>query len=204
MKAILSTTPGGPETLVFQDTPDPEPGPDEVLIDVKACGVNFPDTLIIRDLYQFNPERPFSPGGEVAGVVSATGANVTSFKAGDRVAAMTIYGGFAEKVVQRPEGLTPLPDGVSFATASALLMTYGTSIHALQDRAALKPSETLFVMGAAGGVGLAAVELGAAMGAKVVAAASTEEKLAVCREYGASETILYPRAPFDRDTAERV
>jgi len=202
MKAVLSHAPGGPETLRYDDAPEPQPGPGQVVVDVNACGVNFPDTLIIRDLYQFKPERPFAPGGEIAGVVAGLGPDVTGVAVGERIAAMTIYGGFAEKVACPAQSLVKLPGAIDFETAAALLMTYGTSLHALQDRAQLKAGETLVVLGAAGGVGLAAVELGAAMGARVIAAASTEEKLQVCRAYGASDTILYPNPPFDRDTAK--
>jgi len=198
MKAILSKAPGGPETLVIEDMPDPAPGKGQVLVDVKACGVNFPDVLIIADMYQFKPERPFAPGGEIAGIVSALGEGVEGVKVGQRVIASTGWGGFAEKVVADAARVIPIPDQMPMPEASAFLMTYGTSHHALKDRADLKAGENLLVLGAAGGVGLAAVELGKVMGARVIAAASSEEKLEVCRKHGADETILYPAGELDK------
>ena len=193
MKAILCKAYGPPETLVVEDVPSPTPGEGQVRIDVRACGVNFPDLLIIQNLYQFKPPLPFSPGGEVSGVVSAVGAGVESVRVGDRVLASPGFGGFAEEVVCAAASTIPVPEAMDFDTASALLMTYGTSHYALKDRADLRPGETLLVLGAAGGVGLAAVELGKQMGARVIAAASSDEKLAVCREHGADETIQYER-----------
>jgi NADPH2:quinone reductase len=199
MKAVLSKAPGCPDTLVLEEMADPAPGKGQVVIDVKACGVNFPDLLIIQDLYQFKPERPFAPGGEVSGVISAVGEGVSHLKPGDRVLGSTGWGGFAEKVLVDASRALPIPDAMPFEDAAAFLMTYGTSHHALKDRARIKPGESLLVLGAAGGVGLAAVELGKVMGARVIAAASSKEKLATCREHGADETILYPAGRLDRD-----
>ncbi len=198
MKALLSTAPGGPETLVLSDLPDPVPGPGEVRLAVRACGVNFPDVLIIQDLYQFKPERPFAPGSEVSGVVEAVGDGVTALKPGDRVIGSSGWGGMAEKLVLPAARCIPIPDAMPFDEAAAFIMTYGTSYHALKDRAALKPGEKLLVLGAAGGVGLAAVELGRAMGAHVVAAASSEEKIALARKHGAESGVVYPAGPFDK------
>ncbi len=191
MKAVLCTEFGPPEKLVIRDVPDPVLGAGQVRIDVRACGVNFPDLLIIQNLYQFKPPLPFSPGGEVAGVVSEVGEGVTSLKVGDRVLASPGFGGFASQVVCGAASAIPVPEAMDFVTASALLMTYGTSHYALKDRADLEAGETLLVLGAAGGVGLAAVEIGKVLGATVIAAASSDEKLAVCREHGAAMTINY-------------
>ncbi len=183
---------GPPENLRVEEVPDPEPGPDQVVIDVHACGVNFPDVLMIQDLYQFKPGLPFAPGGEVSGTVSAVGSDVTGLAVGDRVAASCGSGGFAEKVAVGATSVFPVPDGVDLTVASAIITTYGTSYHALRDRAHLREGESVLVLGAAGGVGLAAVELAAAMGAgDVIAAASTDEKLAICREHGAASTVNY-------------
>ncbi len=191
MKALLCKTHGLPDTLVYEDAPDPTPGPGEVVIDMKAAGVNFPDVLIIQNKYQFKPELPFAPGAELAGVVSAVGEGVTNTRVGDRVIASTGWGAFAEKVKAQAKKVIPIPDGVGFDTAAAFILTYGTSYHALVDRGTLKAGETLLVLGAAGGVGLAAIEIGKALGARMIAAASTPEKLAVCREHGADELINY-------------
>jgi NADPH2:quinone reductase len=191
MKAVLCKTYGPPESLVVEDVPDPRPGPDEVLLLVKAASVNFPDILIIENKYQVKPPLPFSPGCEAAGVVEQVGLNVDRFKPGDRVMAITGYGAFAEKVVVPADRLVSIPTGMDQITAGAFLFTYATSDHALRDRGALKAGETLLVLGAAGGVGLAAVEIGKAIGATVVACASTDDKLAVCREHGADAAINY-------------
>lgn len=176
---------------MLEDVPDLEPAPGKVVVDVKAAGVNFPDTLIIQGKYQFKPEMPFSPGGESAGVVRSVGDGVTNVKPGDRVIAFTGHGGFAEQVLADAGGVIPIPGVMDFPTASGFVMTYGTSFHALKDRAKLQTGETLLVLGAAGGVGLTAVELGAQMGARVIAAASSKEKLEVCQQYGATELIDY-------------
>ncbi|MCR5867788.1 MAG: NADPH:quinone oxidoreductase family protein [Aquincola tertiaricarbonis] len=200
MRAVLCKAWGPPESLVVEERPTPQPGPGQVLVGVKACGVNFPDTLIIQGKYQFKPELPFSPGGEVAGTVLALGEGVQGFAVGDRVIAATTWGGYAEEVVAEAGRLIPMPDGMDFPVAAAFTLTYGTSHHALKDRAKLQPGETLLVLGAAGGVGLAAVELGKAMGARVIAAASSEDKLALCRAHGATDTIDYSR----EDLRERI
>jgi len=191
MKAVLCKRYGPPSALVVEDVPSPRPGEGQVLVAVHAAGVNFPDTLIIQGKYQFKPELPFSPGGEVAGIVREVGPGVTGIAPGDRVIAATTWGGYAEEVVADAQRVIPMPEGMDFATAATFVLTYGTSHHALKDRAALQPGETLLVLGAAGGVGLAAVELGKAMGARVIAAASSDDKLATCREHGADETINY-------------
>ncbi len=199
MKAVLSQTVGGPETLKLEDLPDPTPGAGQVVLDVKACGVNYPDVLIIQDMYQFKPQRPFAPGGEVSGVVSAVGEGVSHLKAGDRVLASTGWGGMAEKLAVDAARVVPIPDAMPFDEAAAFLMTYGTSYYGLKDRGAIKPGETLLVLGAAGGVGLAAVELGKAMGAKVIAAASSQEKVDLAISRGADSGVVYPTGPFDKD-----
>ncbi len=204
MKALRSHEAGGPETLRLDELPDPVPGKSEVLVAIKSAAINFPDTLIIRDLYQFRPPRPFAPGAEVAGVIEALGEGVTGWKVGDRVVGLMVFGGLAEKIVLPASRIHALPDGVSFDSGAALLLTYGTSIHALKDRGHIKPGDTLLVLGAAGGVGLAAVELGKAYGARVVAAVSSEEKAAAARAAGADETVIYPRQPFDRDQAKTL
>ncbi len=191
MKAVLCVEHGPPEKLVVRDIETPEPGRNQVRVKVHAAGVNFPDTLIIQNLYQFKPALPFAPGGEAAGVIDAVGECVTDLSVGDRVVAMTGNGCYAEAVIANRAQVVPIADGMPFDIASGFTMTYGTSHHALKQRARLQAGETLLVLGAAGGVGLAAVELGKLMGAKVIAAASTEAKLQVCREYGADETIHY-------------
>ena len=194
MKAVLCVEHGPPEQLVLRDIATPEPGRGQVRVRVHAAGVNFPDTLIIQNLYQFKPALPFAPGGEAAGVVEALGEGITDLAVGDRVVAMTGNGCYAEAVVANRAQVVPIADRMPFDIASGFTMTYGTSHHALKQRARLQPGETLLVLGAAGGVGLTAVELGKLMGAKVIAAASTEEKLQVCRDYGADETINYAEA----------
>jgi NADPH:quinone reductase len=204
VKALLSTAVGGPETLVMSDLPDPVAGPGQLLVAVKACAINFPDVLIIEDKYQIKPPRPFAPGGEIAGVVEAVGEGVTGFKIGDRVSAVTGHGGLVEKVSIPAASTYHLPTGRSFEDGAALLLTYATSIHALVDRGRLVEGETLLVLGAAGGVGLAAVELGVAFGARVIGAVSTEEKAAAVRAAGASDVVLYGSAPFDRDQSKAL
>ncbi len=204
MKALLSRQPGGPETLVLEDIPEPVPGPGQVRVAVRACGVNFPDFLIIQDLYQFKPPRPFSPGSELAGVIDALGEGVAHLRAGDRVLMSPARGGMAEKSVGPAANCWKIPDTMPFDEAAALLMTYGTSQHALKDRAQLRSGETLLVLGAGGGVGLAAVELGKSMGARVIAAASSAEKLALAREHGADEGVEYPAGPLDKSAARAL
>jgi NADPH2:quinone reductase len=200
MKAIMCREFGPPESLTCDEVPDPVPAAGQVVIDVRACAVNFPDVLIIQNQYQFKPPLPFSPGAEVAGVVSGLGEGVTSVKVGDAVLANPGWGGLAEKVLAPAQACIPIPDGMDFQPASAFLYAYGTAQHALKDRGDVQPGESLLVLGAAGGVGLAAVELGAQMGATVIAAASSEEKLALCREYGAAMTINYE----EEDLKQRV
>ncbi|MEG9861540.1 MAG: NADPH:quinone oxidoreductase family protein [Parvularculales bacterium] len=199
MKAVLCKEYGPPDALVVEDIPTPEPGPDQVLLKVHAAAVNFPDVLIIQNKYQFSHETPFTPGSEVAGEVIQCGENVKNLKVGDRILGSSGVGGFAEQIVMDGARMLKIPDAMDFISASAFLLTYGTSHHALKDRAAIKPGETLLVLGAAGGVGLAAVELGKAMGARVIAAASTEEKLEITRQHGADDAILYSSGDLDRD-----
>jgi NADPH2:quinone reductase len=204
MKAMLSKAVGGPDTLVLEEVADPAPGPGEVLIAVKACGVNYPDALIIEDRYQFKPPRPFAPGAEVAGIVERLGAGVGDLKPGDRVIGSVTAGGMAEKLVVPADRCIAMPAAMPFDEASALVLTYGTSIHALKDRARLQKGETLLVMGAAGGVGISAIELGKAFGARVIAAASSEEKVALARKHGADAGVVYPAGPFDKAGARAL
>ncbi len=198
MKAMLSTAPGGPETLELTELPQPEPKKGEVRIRVRAAGLNFPDTLIIQDLYQMKPPRPFAPGGEVAGDVDAIGEGVTNVAVGDRVLAMSGFGGFATEMCIDAGRVMKIPDEMPYDEASCLVLTYGTSHHALKNRAEIKAGESLLILGAAGGVGAAAIELGKAAGAKVIAAVSSEEKAQFCRDLGADETIVYSRDMDDR------
>ena len=191
MKAVLCKAYGAPEDLVLEDVAEPAPGEGEVLVDVKATALNFPDVLMIAGKYQSQPPFPFSPGGEIAGTVLETGSGVTEFAPGDKVFGGVGHGGFAERVAVSARSLQPLPESMSFVEASGISTTYGTSYYALQQRAALQPGETLLVTGAAGGVGIAAVQLGKAMGARVIAAASSEQKLAVAKDSGADELIDY-------------
>ena len=206
MKAVLCKAFGPPDALAVEEVPELVPGPGQVIVGVRACGVNFPDALMVQGKYQFKPDFPFSPGGEVAGTVLRLGPEVEGVRVGDRVVAFTSHGGFAEEVAADADRLIPMPDGMDFEHASAFVMTYGTALHALKDRGRIRPGETLLVLGAAGGVGTAAIELGKAFGARVVAAASTDEKLALCRECGADETINYAREDLRqrlRDLAPR-
>ena len=200
MKAVLCKEYGPPENLMLEEIESPRAGRGQVVIDVKACSVSFPDTLLIQGKYQYKPPMPFSPGGELAGVVKEVGEGVERVKVGDRVIGFSGWGGFAEEIVTEASRIIPMPDSMDFPTASIFVMTYGTSHYALKDRAQLKPGETLLVLGAAGGVGLAAVQIGKIMGARVIAAASSDEKLAVCRENGADEVINYTT----EDLKERV
>ena len=191
MKAVVCKEFGPIENLVVEELPDPTPGAGDVVIDVHAAGVNFPDGLMVRGEYQMKPPRPFTPGNEVAGVVTALGADVTTLQVGQRVVTLCGLGGFAEKVVVPAERALPIPESMDFNIAGGLMLVYGTSLHALQNKARLKAGETLLVLGAAGGVGLAAVELGRAMGARVIAAASTDEKLELAKAHGAEIGINY-------------
>jgi len=200
MRAVRCHELIGPSGLRVDEILDPQAGAGEVLIDVRAAGVNFPDLLLSHGKYQFKPDPPFIPGGEVAGVVRAVGAGVTSLAVGDRVAATMIFGAFAERVVVPEQAAVRLPDGVSFEVGAATLLTYATTLHALVDRAAIRAGETLLVLGAAGGVGIAGVELGKLLGARVIAAASTDAKVAFCKERGASEGICYTREDLKERT----
>ena len=203
MKALLSEVVGGPETLVIRDIEAPTPADDEIRIRVHACGVNYPDSLIIEDKYQFKPPRPFSPGGEVAGEVDAVGSGVENFKVGDKVIGLVGSGGMAEYVVTKAFKCAPMPDAMPYDTAAAFIFTYGTSYHALKQRAAIQPGETLLVLGAAGGVGLAAVELGKAMGSRVLAAVSSQEKLDIAKQHGADDGFVYPTGAFKERSEQK-
>ena len=191
--AILSTETGGPETLQRGKIALPEPAAGQVRIAVQAAGVNFPDTIIIRDLYQYKPERPFAPGGEVGGTIDAIGAGVTGFTVGDRVLGLPLFGGFASHVCVASHMAAKIPETMSFEEAACFVFTYGTSYYGLKDRGQLATGDTLLVLGAAGGIGASAVELGKAMRARVIAAVSSPEKAAFCRDIGADDTIVYPR-----------
>ena len=199
MKALLSHEPGGPETLRLEELPDPVPGAGELLVRVRACAINYPDVLIIEDKYQLKPPRPFAPGSEIAGEVIEVGEGVSGWSRGERLIAAVGYGGLVEKLLIPAKAAIPLPHERSFEEGSALLLTYATAIHALVDRGRLETGQTLLVLGGAGGVGMAAVEIGKALGARVVAAVSSEEKATAAREAGADVTVVYPPGPFDKD-----
>ena len=200
MKAVLCKQFGPPQSLVVEEVDAPVPGPGEVVVTVKAASVNFPDVLIIQNKYQFKPPLPFSPGSEMAGVVKSVGEGVRNLKPGDKVLAFTTFGAFAQEVKTEASRCSPMPEGMAFEDAAAFVLTYGTSDHALRDRGQLKAGETLLVLGAAGGVGIAAIEIGKALGARVIACASSAEKLAVCKEHGADELINYST----EDLRERI
>ncbi|MBH9538640.1 NADPH:quinone oxidoreductase family protein [Novosphingopyxis sp. YJ-S2-01] len=204
MKALISRETGGPETLEFGELPDREPGKGEILIDVKACSINFPDTLIIEDKYQVKPPRPFAPGSEVAGTVAKLGEGVEGFSVGDRIITGTGFGGLAEQAIGRAANCYHLPEKFSFAQGASLLMTYGTSIHALKDRGRIAEGDEVLVLGAAGGVGISGVELAKAYGARVVAGVSSEEKAQMARDAGADAVVIYDRAPFDKDASKAL
>ncbi len=204
MKALLSRATGGPETLELGELPRPTAGPGQIVIDIAACAVNYPDVLIIEDKYQFKPERPFAPGGEVAGIVAELGEGVTEFKVGDRVIAGCGNAGMAEAIVVGVNNTYHLPEAHSFVEGASLLMTYGTSIHALADRGHLEQGETLLVLGASGGVGIAAVELGKAMGARVIAGVSSDAKAQIARDAGADDVVVYGYAPFDKEASKAL
>jgi NADPH:quinone reductase-like Zn-dependent oxidoreductase len=197
VKALLSHAPGGPDTLRLDELPDPTPGPGELLVRVRACSINYPDVLIIEDKYQLKPPRPFAPGSEISGEVEVVGEGVAGWSAGDRIIAATGFGGLAEKIVIPAARAIPLPPERSFEEGSALLLTYATAIHALIDRGRLQAGQTLLVLGAAGGVGIAAVEIGKALGARVIAAVSSDEKAQAAREAGAHDAIVYPAGEID-------
>ena len=191
MRALTCEAFGPIDSLVLKVIPSPQPGPKQVLIEVKSAAVNFPDALMVQGLYQVKPPTPFTPGAEIAGVIKAVGTEVKQFKAGDKVIALISTGGFAEECLAEAYRTMPLPEGMDFDTGAALVLTYATSLHGLKDCGHLQAGETLVVLGAAGGVGVAAIEIGKAMGARVIAAASTDDKLALCKQVGADETINY-------------
>jgi NADPH:quinone reductase-like Zn-dependent oxidoreductase len=197
MRALLSREPGGAETLKVEEVAEPAPGPGELLVRVRACAINYPDVLIIEDKYQLRPPRPFAPGSEIAGEVEAFGEGVSGWAPGDRLIAATGYGGLVEKIVISAKAGIPLPSERTFEEGSALLLTYATAIHALIDRGRLEAGQTLLVLGAAGGVGMAAVEIGKALGARVIGAVSSEEKAQAAREAGADEAVVYPAGEAD-------
>ena len=200
MKAMLCKELGHPSKMVLEEVASPVPGKKEVLVSIKACSVNFPDTLMVQGLYQFKPSMPFAPGCDIAGVVKAVGEEVENLKVGDEIFGMVQYGGFAEEVIAPAHMVFPKMPSMDFNIAASFMMAYGTSYYALKDRAQLKAGETLVVLGASGGVGIAAVELGKMMGARVIACASTDTKLELCKKYGANETINYT----DEDLKKRI
>ncbi len=202
MRALLSTQTGGPETLVMGDLPEPAATPGIVVIAVKACSINYPDTLMIVDLYQFKPQRPFAPGGEIAGIVDAVGEGVSGFAVGDRVIGLCGNGGLTEKVAVQAFNCFKMPDAMSFEDGSAMLMTYGTSAHALRDRGHMKAGDSVLVLGGAGGIGISAIELAKAYGGRVVAGVSSEAKADIARKAGADDVIVYPYQPLDKDTSK--
>ena len=204
MKAVLCKQFGPPESLVIEDLPSPNAGAGEVVVSVKAASLNFPDVLIIQNKYQFKPPLPFSPGSEMSGLVKEVGEGVKGYKPGDRVIAFTTYGAFAEEVKVEASRLVPIPEGMDYNSAAAFLLSYGTSDHALRDRGQLKSGETLLVLGAAGGVGLAAIEIGKAMGARVIACASSADKLEVCKQHGADAGINYATEDGGTEMREKI
>lgn len=204
MRALQCTELGGPDKLEINEVESPSAIPGHVVIDVKSGSINFPDVLMIQGLYQYQPPLPFTPGGESAGIISEIGEDVTKFKVGDKVFAMTGTGAFAEKILAHEGSCTLIPDSMDYDSAAALSMTYGTSLYALKQRANIQPGETLLVLGASGGVGIAAIELGKAMGAKVIAAASTQDKIDMCMAHGADEGFIYPSGNLDREQQKEL
>ena len=204
MRALVSAAPGGPQSLEWTELPSPEPGPGELRLRVLACGINYPDVLIIEDKYQFKPPRPFSPGSEVAGVVEAVGEGAESWRIGDRVLVVLPYGGLAEELIVSARDAHRLPDGGDAIEGAGLLLAYATTLYALADRGGLNEGETLLVLGAAGGVGLAAIEIGKAMGARVVAGVSSDAKAEAASQAGADAVFVYERGPFDKDGARAL
>lgn len=204
MKALLSTRPGGPETLELSDLPAPAPAAGELLVWVHACGINFPDVLIIEDKYQYKPDRPFAPGGEISAVVEAVGEGVSGFQPGDRILAMLTWGGLAEQVCLPAADAVRVPDGLDLTEGAGLIFAYGSALHALDGRGGLKAGETVLILGAAGGVGIAAIEIAKAMGARVVAAVFTAEKARAAEAAGADRTLLYGAGPLDADQSRAL
>ncbi|MEE9434246.1 MAG: NADPH:quinone oxidoreductase family protein [Sphingorhabdus sp.] len=204
MRALLSYEVGGPETLKVAEMPDPIAQAGQIVVAIKACSINYPDVLIIQDLYQFKPPRPFAPGGEAAGVVEAVGEGVSNFAVGDRVIALCGNGGLAEKVAVSALSAAKMPDDMSFEDGASLLMTYGTSIHAYKDRARIEAGNAVLVLGGAGGIGISAIELAKAYGCKVVAGVSSEEKAAIAKDAGADECVIYPYQPLDKDASKAL
>ena len=204
MRAVLSTDPGGPETLTIGDVDEPNAGPGQVVVDVKAASVNYPDVLIIQDLYQVKPPRPFSPGAELAGIVTSIGDGVDQFAVGDRVLAAPGHGCMVERIALDAKTVVAIPDDMSFEHAASFLLTYGTSYYALKQRGRATAGETLLVLGAAGGVGLAAVQIAKSMGLTVIAGCSSQEKIDLCLEHGADHGLLYDRQPLDRDAQKAL
>jgi NADPH:quinone reductase-like Zn-dependent oxidoreductase len=202
MRALLSTATGGPETLTMGELPEPVAAPGTVVINVKACSINYPDTLMIVDLYQFKPQRPFAPGGEIAGIVEAVGEGVEGFAVGDRVIGLCGNGGLTEKVAVQAFNCFKMPDAMSYEDGSAILLTYGTSAHALKDRGHIKAGDSVLVLGGAGGIGISAIELAKAYGGRVVAGVSSEAKAEVARAAGADDVIVYPLQPLDKDASK--
>jgi NADPH:quinone reductase len=204
MRALMSTKCGGPSSLSINEVADPKPGPNDVVISVRACGMNFPDTLIIQDKYQFKPARPFSPGGEVSGIVEATGSAVTAVRKGDRVLGSMLWGGLAEKVAIEEHRCIPIPDEMPFDEAAAFLLTFGTSYYALKYRGSLRRGDTVIVLGAGGGIGLAAISLAKAMGARIIGTVSSAGKAQAALQAGADEIVHYGSQPLDADAARKL
>lgn len=204
MKALISREPGPADTLEFGELPEPVAGPGQLLVRPSAVSLNYPDALMMEDLYQNKPQRPFAPGGEMAGVVQAVGEGVTGFAPGDRVCGIAGHGGLAELATMNAWMSSRIPDDMPFTVASTMTMTYATTIHALVDRTPVKPGDDLLVLGASGGIGMSAVELGKALGARVVAGVSSEEKREAVLAMGADEVIVYSRGPFDKDASRAL
>jgi NADPH2:quinone reductase len=204
MRALLSTATGGPETLAIGELPDPQAAAGQLVIAVKACSINYPDVLIIEDRYQFKPQRPFAPGGEISGIVETVGEGVSGFAVGDKVMALCGNGGLAEKVAVAAQSAFKMPADMSFEDGASLLLTYGTSIHAYKDRGHVKAGDNVLVLGGAGGIGISAIELAKAYGARVVAGVSSEAKAAIAREAGADDVIVYPYQPLDKDASKEL
>lgn len=204
MRALISNEPGGPESLQIGELADPVASAGQVIIKVAACSINYPDVLIIQDLYQIKPPRPFAPGSEVAGIVDSIGEGVKGISVGDRVIALTGANGMAEKVSAAATNIFKMPDDMDFEDGASILMTYGTSIHAYKQRGHIKAGDSVLVLGGSGGIGISAIELAKAYGAKVVAGVSSEEKAAIAKEAGADETVVYPYQPLDKDASKAL